>query len=120
MLGEKLKNARKAKGFSQDEVAEKLKVTRQTVSKWENGRTAPDVETLVKLSDLYETSLDLLMRENGNQECQIKEEREEGDNNHILLAVLVVLVVSCMIPALGLPVSVAVLVYCKGKSSQRY
>ena len=49
MLSENLKNLRKAKGFSQEELAARLHVVRQTVSKWEKGRSVPDAELLVRL-----------------------------------------------------------------------
>lgn len=61
MIGENIKNARKAKGISQEEVAIKLNVVRQTVSKWEKGLSIPDADVLMKIADLLEISVgDLL------------------------------------------------------------
>ena len=57
----KIYELRKQKGFSQEELASKLNVTRQTVSKWELGDSTPDMEKLVVLSDLFEISLDELV-----------------------------------------------------------
>ena len=50
----KLYELRKQKGFSQEELANRLNVSRQTVSKWEVGESTPDMEKLVAISDLFE------------------------------------------------------------------
>ncbi len=57
-----LKLYRKQSGLTQEEVAEKLGVSRQAVAKWENGDTIPDVEMCIALADLYGTTLDGLVR----------------------------------------------------------
>lgn len=57
----KLYELRKKRGISQEELAYKLNVTRQTVSKWEMGESAPDLEKLRMLSDYFEISLDELV-----------------------------------------------------------
>jgi transcriptional regulator with XRE-family HTH domain len=57
----RLYNLRKQSGFSQEELGNKLNVSRQTVSKWEVGDTNPDMERLVMLSDLFQVSLDELI-----------------------------------------------------------
>ncbi len=57
----KLYNLRKQKGLSQEELANRLNVSRQTVSKWEVGDSTPDMEKLVAISDLFEISLDELV-----------------------------------------------------------
>ena len=58
----KLYELRKQKGFSQEELAGRLNVSRQTVSKWEIGESTPDMEKLVAISDLFEISLDELVK----------------------------------------------------------
>ena len=63
MLNENLKNLRKAKGLSQEELAVKLNVVRQTVSKWENGLSVPDSEMLIRLADALDTSVSVLLGE---------------------------------------------------------
>lgn len=57
----KLYELRKQKGFSQEELASRLNVSRQTVSKWEVGESTPDMEKLVAISALFEISLDELV-----------------------------------------------------------
>lgn len=61
MINENIKNARKAKGISQEEMAVKLNVVRQTVSKWERGLSVPDADVLIKIADLLETSVNDLL-----------------------------------------------------------
>ena len=60
-LGNNLFNARKKSGLSQEEVAEKLGVSRQTISKWETDETLPDIRQAKKLALLYHLSLDELI-----------------------------------------------------------
>lgn len=60
-LGNNLFNARKKSGFSQEYIAEKLGVSRQTISKWELGETLPDIRQSKKLANLYHLSLDELI-----------------------------------------------------------
>ena len=64
MLKENLKSLRKSKGLSQEELAIKLNVVRQTVSKWEQGLSVPDAEMLITLSEVLETPVSTLLGEN--------------------------------------------------------
>ena len=63
MLSENIKAIRKSKGLSQQELAIKLNVVRQTVSKWENGLSVPDSEMLISLSETLETPVSTLLGE---------------------------------------------------------
>ena len=63
MLSENIRNIRKAKGLSQEELAIKLNVVRQTVSKWEQGLSVPDSELLLALSEALETPVSTLLGE---------------------------------------------------------
>lgn len=58
---ENLRNLRKEKDYSQEYLAEKLGVTRQTISKWENGTAMPDLKKLIELADFFEVSMDDLL-----------------------------------------------------------
>ena len=60
-LNNKLYELLKKKGFSQEELANRLNVSRQTVSKWEVGESSPDMEKLVAISELFDISLDELV-----------------------------------------------------------
>ena len=72
----KLKMYRKQSGFSQEDIAEKLGVSRQAVAKWEKGESLPDIESCMALADIYGTTVDTLIR-------NIKEEEQTGDGKHI-------------------------------------
>ena len=60
-FSERLANARKENGFTQSDVAEKLKVSFQAVSLWERGETTPEIDKLVDIASLYQVSLDWLL-----------------------------------------------------------
>ncbi|MBY0121481.1 phosphotransferase [Bacillus sp. S/N-304-OC-R1] len=60
-IGEKLKLRRKKTGFTQEQIAEKMNITRQTLSNWEVGKNFPDIESIIKLSHIYQLSLDELL-----------------------------------------------------------
>lgn len=71
-FGENLMRSRKKSGLSQEEVAAKLGISRQTVSKWELGETLPDIQQAKKLSTLYHITLDELVE----LDLQVKEIQE--------------------------------------------
>lgn len=64
MLKDNLKLARKAKGLSQEELAIKLNVVRQTISKWEQGLSVPDAEMLISISEVFDTPVSTFLGEN--------------------------------------------------------
>ena len=61
MFSENLKTMRKAKGYTQEELAIKLNVVRQTVSKWEKGLSVPDADVLSKITDVLDTKVGILL-----------------------------------------------------------
>ena len=61
-IGKKLKDARMKSGFTQETVAEKINVSRQTISNWENEKSYPDIISVIALSDLHSISLDDLLK----------------------------------------------------------
>ncbi|EGJ28226.1 helix-turn-helix domain-containing protein [Streptococcus porcinus] len=60
-LGKKLSSCRKKAGFSQEDLAEKIYVSRQTISNWENDKSYPDIHSLIALANLFNLSLDQLV-----------------------------------------------------------
>ena len=60
-FGQRITNLRKEKELTQNDIAEKIGVTAQAVSKWENDQATPDIDILIKLSDIFEISLDELL-----------------------------------------------------------
>ena len=75
LLGEKLKVARNKIGMSQNEVAENLRISRQTVSKWENNVCLPDLENFQKICKLYKIDVNTIL----------EKEEENKDNNEIII-----------------------------------
>lgn len=63
MLNENIKAIRKSKGLSQEELAVKLNVVRQTISKWEQGLSVPDADMLISISEVFETPVSTLLGE---------------------------------------------------------
>ena len=63
ILSEKITEERKKNGWSQEELAEKLSVSRQAVSKWESAQSTPDLQKIIRLAELFEVSTDYLLRD---------------------------------------------------------
>jgi len=63
LLNENIKTIRKSKGLSQEELAIRLNVVRQTISKWEQGQSVPDSEMLISISEVFETPVSVLLGE---------------------------------------------------------
>ena len=63
MLNKNIKARRKAKGLSQEELAIKLNVVRQTVSKWEKGLSVPDAGMVIQIAEVLDTSVNVLLGE---------------------------------------------------------
>ena len=88
-LGERIYKLRTKKNLSQGELAERLEVSRQSVSKWENNNAVPDLEKIIALSEIFEVSLDELVKgkkivENaGDSETQgwQNSQQEKNQNN---------------------------------------
>lgn len=107
-LGERLKKSRMNKGYSQGDVAAHLTISRQSISKWENGNSYPDLDNLVKLSAYYEVSIDDLLKE--NQELKKKTEENGQKLNFIHgnnekdegLLLLIIASIGSLIPPIGL------------------
>lgn len=76
MLKENIKAIRKAKGLSQEELAQKLNVVRQTVSKWEQGLSVPDADLLIAISEILETPVGTLLGETADGAKVIAEKPE--------------------------------------------
>ncbi len=77
MFGENLKTLRKQRGFSQEELAARLHVVRQTVSKWEKGLSVPDADALIRLAEVLEVSVSELLGakiENENASADVAEQ----------------------------------------------
>ena len=68
IFSEKLQLIRKSQGMTQEDLAEKLDVSRQAVAKWESGQVYPDISNLIQISNLFNVTVDYLVRD---QECMV-------------------------------------------------
>ena len=64
ILADKITELRKKNGWSQEELADKLGVSRQSISKWESAQSVPDMSRILKMSELFGVSTDLLLKDN--------------------------------------------------------
>ena len=81
-LSKKIYELRKASGMSQEQLAEKINVSRQSISKWESGESYPEIERLIELSNVFDVSTDYLLKSSEADELTIRTERlEKGQND---------------------------------------
>jgi transcriptional regulator with XRE-family HTH domain len=78
-LGERIYHLRKKKNLSQGELAERLDVSRQSVSKWETNASVPDLDKLIRLGEVFEVTLDALIKGDGEEEGEAPQEAEASD-----------------------------------------
>lgn len=119
-LNEKLRELRLQKNYSQSYVADKLHISRQAVSKWENGWASPDLENLKLLSGLYGVTVDELLgktsavteniSENNQEDMPKKAASDKERFEFELVLLFVVIVVSSLYSIAGIVVSLAVLI----------
>ena len=76
-ISEKLTQLRKSKGYSQEELAEKNEVSRQAVSRWENGTALPDATNILALSKLYNVTADYLLNDDYKSDDDLPKVKEE-------------------------------------------
>ena len=122
MLNENIKTLRKQKGLSQEELAVKLNVVRQTISKWEQGLSVPDAEMLIQISEVFEIPVSELLGENITKEkndeltviaeklevinlqlVNIKETRRKKYHYFFILFGIAIVVLAVLLAFLGSP-----------------
>ena len=96
-IKELIRNARTENGFTQEKAAEELCVSRQTISNWGNGKSLPDILSILKMSDLYHISLDELLKGDKKMVEKIKKdvsyEKKQKYYLHCAFSVMIVLVI---------------------------
>lgn len=90
-LGKKILEICKENDLTQDGLAEICSVTRQTISNWENGKSYPDLDTLVVLSDSFGVSLDALLKGDREMVSEITKEQKQGRYHRIKLLIAVIM-----------------------------
>jgi transcriptional regulator with XRE-family HTH domain len=91
-VGEVLKQARSATGLTQEAAAEKAGVSRQTMSNWENGRSYPDFGSIINLSDVYDVSLDSLLKGDTKMIKHLQESTDVAKSHRQVVATLMALI----------------------------
>ncbi len=84
-ISEKILNLRKANNLTQEELAEQLNVSRQSISKWESEQAIPEVDKLIALSEFFKVSTDYLLKPSQIDELSIKTEILEKQQKEIML-----------------------------------
>jgi DNA-binding XRE family transcriptional regulator len=102
-IGKKLKNARIEAGLTQEKAAEKIDVSRQTISNWENEKSYPDIISVIALSDLYSVSLDELLKGDQKMAEHLKESTNVVKSNKKLTgAILLNIILMILLIALNI------------------
>lgn len=129
----RLKALRQKNKLSQNEVADYLQISRQSISQWETGKAYPDIDNLIRLSDLYGISIDELVRESNNDyhvdekdklcqailEMKLKNQEVKDDAIKIhrstieMICLAILLVLSSQFAIIGMVVSIVVFVWMK-------
>ncbi|WP_367998804.1 helix-turn-helix transcriptional regulator [Priestia megaterium] len=77
-MGNKLQRLREAKNMSREELAQQINVSRQAVYKWENNKGYPDIQNLLRLSEIYETTIDELIKNDPTLQRKIDNNQDES------------------------------------------
>lgn len=96
-LGKNITKIRKQNNLTQADFAEKYYVTRQTISNWENGKSYPDLETLVKISDDFNISLDILLKEDNKMIKDISKKQKDYKLFKIFIIILNIIGILCLL-----------------------
>ena len=94
-LGKRIAEIRKEHNLTQEGLAEICNVTRQTISNWENGKSYPDLETLVLISDTFDVSLDAMLKGDRKMVSEITKEQKHG--KHFAIKVIVAALITVLI-----------------------
>ncbi|HJD04282.1 MAG TPA: helix-turn-helix domain-containing protein [Candidatus Mediterraneibacter caccogallinarum] len=125
MLNERLREARKQKNYSQEYVAEKVHTSRQTVLRWENGTSEPGVETVKKLAELYDVSVNYLLEISENQAAPAPvespdksvhpAEKEKEEYQYEIFFFLILSILSVAVAPVGLLISIVSIIWARKK-----
>ena len=96
-IGKKLKSARVQSGMTQENVAERINVSRQTISNWENEKSYPDIISVIELSNLYSISLDVLLKGDEKMIEHLEETTNVVKSNQKMIWAVIVNVVALLI-----------------------
>ncbi len=113
-IGKKLKSARVDAGLTQEQVAEKIMVSRQTISNWENGKSLPDILSLMSLRDLFQISLDELLKGDTKMKEKIEKDAKAAKGNKRLILTTAIMLFAVVITySIGAFIGGAFYDFCK-------
>lgn len=110
-LPSKLKELRKKNQYSQDYVAEQLNISRQAISRWENGKSYPDIDNLILLAQLYNVSVDDLLDNHCASTNPDDDATEKNSNITEIIGISVILFLASNLPFCAIPVSIAICIW---------
>lgn len=115
-IGSKLKQRRIERGLTQQQVADKMKISRQTLSNWENNRTLPDIVSILLLSDEYQQSLDDLLKGDAKIMKKLKQEQKTLHNVKLIrifgFSIMILALIICL-AAFGITTNTISYLTCK-------
>ena len=91
-IGKKIIEIRKKNNLSQEDLAKMFFVTRQTISSWECGKSYPDIETIIKISDKFNVSLDKLLK--GDKKMVKKIDKKVRLNKYLIITLIILIIIS--------------------------
>ena len=96
VVSNSIKKLREEKGMTQDDLAEKLNVTRQAVSNWENGKTQPDIETLTRLAEIFDVSVERIIygKESKERVIHISRDVQVGPKEGLSMGACLAMIIS--------------------------
>lgn len=89
-FGERLQQSRINLNLTQQDIANEMHVSRQTISSWERGNSYPDINSLVNLSDYYQVSLDVLLKEDSGMKEYLEKKEVEKSIKPIIISLLII------------------------------
>lgn len=101
-LGKRITEIRKQNNMTQEDLAEKFHVTRQTISNWENGKSYPDIETLVCISNEFNVSLDMMLKGDDDMVRKITKEQKQGKKQKRMIIITAILAIIVVVGAVAL------------------
>ncbi len=100
-IAERLQDLRKKAGYSQEQVAEMLGISRQAVSKWESGQGKPDIENIIKLTEVYSVSADyILLGSEKEVTVSVEKKRELSHEYKKAIAIIAIIAATAIVTVL--------------------
>lgn len=135
MIGNKIKELRTNQNLTQEDLAQKLFISRQTISRWENGQTTPTTDNLIELSTFFAVDINHFKNTPLTENVILESERTETvitetntkkerlawkENKYIVMGIFLLMAIAPFIHVWALPLSVYAFMYSKKKEVQHY